>query len=219
VHRAVLKAREAGKPVVVTQIGGPEEYVEHEVTGLKVYPNTDSVAWGLGTMLMDFDRARRMGANGRETVQRRFTWDRVAEKTLAIYDPLYVPRMRDVVHLNGKPDAVHSGAAPDRKPSGIVAHSRRREANGTDGRHVQAPGTRHQALVPDPSCLMPDYVSPGDLVSMLRHCGTILREVEAILPPSPKAGDRASARSHGRPVAHPTPKLRVSHSPGRRPNG
>jgi len=90
----VLEAWSAGKPVVVTQAGGPAEYVHHERTGLLIYPNADSVAWGLGTMLMDYDRARQMGANGRREVAQRFSWQQIAEKTLAVYDPSCRPTTR-----------------------------------------------------------------------------------------------------------------------------
>jgi len=83
----VLEAWSSHKPVVVTQNGGPAEYVDHERTGLKIWPTTDSVAWGIETMLNDFDRARWMGQNGRRMVEARFTWDRIAECTLDVYDP------------------------------------------------------------------------------------------------------------------------------------
>jgi len=81
----VLEAWAAGKPVVVTQNGGPNEYVTHEVDGLKIYPRPDSVIWGLATAFADFDRARRMGLNGRRKVEQRFTWDMIADQTLDIY--------------------------------------------------------------------------------------------------------------------------------------
>ena len=73
--------------MVVTQNGGPAEYVDHEKTGLKIWPTPDSVAWGIGTMFGDFDRARWMGKNGRRMVETRFTWDRIADQTLDVYDP------------------------------------------------------------------------------------------------------------------------------------
>jgi len=81
----VLEAWAAGKPVVVTQTGGPNEYVQHEVTGLKIYPSPDSVAWGINTTFCDFDRARMMGRNGRAALEERFGWDTIAEQTLAVY--------------------------------------------------------------------------------------------------------------------------------------
>jgi len=83
----VLEAWSAGKPVVVTQVGGPNEYVSHEVNGLKIQPRPDSVIWGLTTLLSNFDHARRMGQHGRREVEARFTWDRIARQTLGVYDP------------------------------------------------------------------------------------------------------------------------------------
>ncbi len=82
----VLEAWSARKPVVVTQNGGPNEYVSHEVNGLKVYPTRDSIAWGLGTLFADFDRARRMGENGRSVVEASFTWDKIVEQALLAYE-------------------------------------------------------------------------------------------------------------------------------------
>jgi glycosyltransferase involved in cell wall biosynthesis len=85
----VLEAWSARKPVVVTQNGGPDEYVRHEENGLKIYPQANSVAWGLGTLFTNFDWGRWMGQNGRRTVEERFTWDMIADRTLAGYDPDY----------------------------------------------------------------------------------------------------------------------------------
>jgi len=84
----VLEAWSASKPVIVTQNGGPNEYVGHEVNGLKIDPTPDSVGWGITRMFSNFDHARRMGQNGRKTVEERFTWDTVAEQTLALYQEL-----------------------------------------------------------------------------------------------------------------------------------
>ncbi len=81
----LLEAWSAGKPVVSTQNGGPNEYVSHEVNGLKVYANPDSVAWGIGTLFHDFEWARWMGRNGRVAAETRFSWDAVAEKVAEIY--------------------------------------------------------------------------------------------------------------------------------------
>ena len=81
----VLEAWSAGKPVVVSNHGGPNEYVWHEVNGLKVYPNSDSVAWGLGTLFLNFERARWMGRNGRIAVEEAFNWDTVGDQVLSVY--------------------------------------------------------------------------------------------------------------------------------------
>jgi glycosyltransferase involved in cell wall biosynthesis len=84
----VLEAWSATKPVIVTQNGGPNEYVGHELNGLKIYPTPDSIGWGVSRMFSDFDHARWMGRNGRKTVEERFSWDTVADQTLALYQEL-----------------------------------------------------------------------------------------------------------------------------------
>jgi glycogen synthase len=81
----ILEAWSAGKPVVSTRNGGPEEFVWHNVNGLKVYADVNSIAWGLGTLFTDFDWARWMGRNGRIAAETAFTWDAVAEQTGRVY--------------------------------------------------------------------------------------------------------------------------------------
>ena len=81
----ILEAWSAGKPVVSTKNGGPEEFVWHNVNGLKVHANPDSIAWGLGTLFTNFEWGRWMGGNGRIAAQTAFTWDSVAEQTVAVY--------------------------------------------------------------------------------------------------------------------------------------
>ena len=81
----VLEAWSARKPVVVTVNGGPNEYVWHEVNGLKIRPAPDSIAWGLGTLFTNFEWARWMGGNGRVAVEASFSWDAIAGQTVAAY--------------------------------------------------------------------------------------------------------------------------------------
>jgi glycosyltransferase involved in cell wall biosynthesis len=81
----VLEAWAAGKPVVATQTGGPNELIWHTVNGLKVYPNPDSLGWGLGTLFMNWEWARRMGRYGRTDAETQFSWDRIAEHTERCY--------------------------------------------------------------------------------------------------------------------------------------
>jgi glycosyltransferase involved in cell wall biosynthesis len=81
----VLEAWSAGKPVIASKNGGPDEYVWHEVNGLKIYPHPQSVAWGIGTLFTNFDWARWMGHNGRIAVERAFTWDVVSDQARYVY--------------------------------------------------------------------------------------------------------------------------------------
>jgi len=81
----ILEAWSAGKPVVATNHGGPNEFVWHGVTGLKTKPLVPELTGSMVELLSDWDRARWMGQNGREAVERGFTWDRIAAETLNVY--------------------------------------------------------------------------------------------------------------------------------------
>jgi glycosyltransferase involved in cell wall biosynthesis len=81
----ILEAWSAGKPVVASINGGPSEIIWHEVNGLKVFPNPDSIAWGIGTLFEDFEHARWLGRNGRVAVETAFSWDVIADQTLEVY--------------------------------------------------------------------------------------------------------------------------------------
>ncbi len=81
----VLEAWSAGKPVVVSRNGGPDEFVWHQVNGLKIYPAAESVAWGIGTLFTNFEWARWMGRNGRIAAETAFSWDAVANHVSHVY--------------------------------------------------------------------------------------------------------------------------------------
>ncbi|MBN1975525.1 MAG: glycosyltransferase family 4 protein [Sedimentisphaerales bacterium] len=87
----VLEAWSASKPVVVTEIGGPKYYVEHETNGLKICPRVDSISWGIDRIFSDFDRARWMGCNGRKGVESYFSWDRICSQNIEVYQQLCPP--------------------------------------------------------------------------------------------------------------------------------
>jgi glycosyltransferase involved in cell wall biosynthesis len=80
-----LEGWAAGKPVVASKNGGPDEFVWHNVNGLKIYPTVDSIGWGIGTLFTDFDWARWMGRNGRVAAEEAFSWDRIADLVLQCY--------------------------------------------------------------------------------------------------------------------------------------
>lgn len=82
---SALEGWAAGKPVVASQNGGPNEFIWHNVTGLKTYATAESVGWGLGTLFTNFEWARWMGANGRRAAETTFNWDGIAEKTEQCY--------------------------------------------------------------------------------------------------------------------------------------
>jgi len=81
----ILEGWSASKPVIASQNGGPNEFIWHNVTGLKVIPTPESVGWGVGSLLANLEWARWMGTNGRHAAETAFTWDIIAEKTEKCY--------------------------------------------------------------------------------------------------------------------------------------
>jgi glycosyltransferase involved in cell wall biosynthesis len=80
-----LEGWAASKPVVASKNGGPNEFVWHDVTGLKIDPSIDSIGWGLGTRFTNFDWARWMGRNGRVAAEQTFTWEKTADSVVQCY--------------------------------------------------------------------------------------------------------------------------------------
>ncbi len=82
-----LEGMAAGVPVVASQIGGLTEFIEHDKTGVLVYPrNPESIAWGIEHVLSNPDHARWLTQNAWETVQKSFSWEAIAKKTLKLYE-------------------------------------------------------------------------------------------------------------------------------------
>ncbi|MEM2969632.1 MAG: glycosyltransferase [Candidatus Bathyarchaeia archaeon] len=81
-----LEAMAAKVPVVVSDTGGLSEIVEHDKTGVKVYPdNSDSVAWGILKVLKDQAFANKIRENAYQNVVENYNWDKIAEETIKVY--------------------------------------------------------------------------------------------------------------------------------------
>lgn len=86
---SVLEAMASGTPVVASRVGGVPEIVRDGETGFLVPPGDVAALHDtLDQLLKDKPLARRMGANARQDVLERFTWDKVAERCLAAYASL-----------------------------------------------------------------------------------------------------------------------------------
>jgi len=82
-----LEAMAAKSPVVVSDTGGLSEIVEHDLAGVKVYPdNPDSLAWGIAKVLRDEAYANWIKTNAYKKVQEKYDWDKIAQKTKAVYE-------------------------------------------------------------------------------------------------------------------------------------
>jgi glycosyltransferase involved in cell wall biosynthesis len=84
----ILEAWAAGKPVVATRNGGPQELISHGHDGYLVYDNPPSICWGINEIFANFNHARWMGQNGRAKAAYCFNWDSIAEATEGIYQEL-----------------------------------------------------------------------------------------------------------------------------------
>jgi alpha-maltose-1-phosphate synthase len=87
-----LEAIACGTAVVASDVGGIPEVVDDGGTGLLVhYDSADEstfrmdLADAVNTLLGDPERAKAMGAAGRERAVTEFSWESVAEQTVAVY--------------------------------------------------------------------------------------------------------------------------------------
>ncbi|HEX6737582.1 MAG TPA: glycosyltransferase family 4 protein [Vicinamibacteria bacterium] len=87
-----LEAMAHGLPVVATRAGGiPDKVVEGE-TGHLVEPgDVAALAQRLEALAGAPERRREMGARGNALVASRFSWSRIVERVLALYDELRRP--------------------------------------------------------------------------------------------------------------------------------
>jgi glycosyltransferase involved in cell wall biosynthesis len=82
----LLEAQASGKPVVAFDVGGVDEAVRNNETGLLVERgNSDALTDCLMKLLLDKPLREKMGANGRGFVTKNFTWDMCAQKMLKVY--------------------------------------------------------------------------------------------------------------------------------------
>ncbi len=81
-----LEAMAAKSPVVVSDSGGLSEIVEHDVTGVKVYPNnSDSLAWGVTRVLLDEKYANWLRETAYKKVKENFSWEKISNQTKNVY--------------------------------------------------------------------------------------------------------------------------------------
>ncbi len=90
----VLEAMSMEKPVVVGAAGvsGMREIViccGEEQCGFHIDPsNPTDIAWGITSALESPEKRKWLGKNGRKRVLEEFTWDKIAEHTLGLYEQM-----------------------------------------------------------------------------------------------------------------------------------
>lgn len=89
---AMLEAMASGLPVVATRNGGPSEILTQGRDGYLVDPtDAAALAEALVGVLADETERKRLGENARRKVVERYTWDRIAERTMQVYRELLEP--------------------------------------------------------------------------------------------------------------------------------
>jgi glycosyltransferase involved in cell wall biosynthesis len=82
-----LEAMAAKSAVVVSDTGGLSEIVDHDSTGVKVYPNnTESLAWGITKVLLDEKFRAQISRNGYRKIREEYDWGKIAKETKKVYE-------------------------------------------------------------------------------------------------------------------------------------
>ncbi|MGE5707446.1 MAG: glycosyltransferase family 4 protein, partial [Bacteroidota bacterium] len=81
-----LEGMGAQVPVVVADSGGLGEIVEHQKSGITVFPgDPKSLAWGLLEVLKNPDEARQLREQAYQRVLDTFNWPMIARQTAEVY--------------------------------------------------------------------------------------------------------------------------------------
>ncbi len=81
-----LEAMSTKTPVIVSNVGGMTEFVKHEKNGIKVEPgNPSQLARAIKDLLHDKKKATSIASRGYKIAKEKYSWDKIAEKTINIY--------------------------------------------------------------------------------------------------------------------------------------
>ena len=90
-----LEAMAADAPVVVSNVGGLAEVVEHAETGILVHPNDPaSLAWGVLHTLLHPEWAKMRAANAYRAAVSQYSWANIARQTIDVYEQVIADRER-----------------------------------------------------------------------------------------------------------------------------
>jgi glycosyltransferase involved in cell wall biosynthesis len=97
---ALLEGMAAGRPVVSTRVGGPEEIIVDDESGLLVPPrNPEALAAAIRRILEDRSLALRLARGGRARVAAHFTFRSITRQTVRVYQDI----LRGVVRTGARP--------------------------------------------------------------------------------------------------------------------
>lgn len=89
---ALLQTAAAGVPIVASRVGGIPEVVRDGINGVLVPPkDVPALTTAITALLADVGRARALGLNGRQLVQREFSIEAMVEGNARVYRQLIAP--------------------------------------------------------------------------------------------------------------------------------
>lgn len=90
-----LEAIALNCPVIVSQVGGLAEVIEHGRTGTMIFPdNVDSAAWGVLHVLRNPELAASCAANATLMLEEKYSWSRIAQQTQHVYRQILLERAK-----------------------------------------------------------------------------------------------------------------------------
>jgi glycosyltransferase involved in cell wall biosynthesis len=96
-----LEAMAAGTPVIVSDTGGLDEIVSHNINGLKVKAGDYlDLAKAIKLILHDPVLADKLSTNARRQIKDEYTWETVGRKTILCYQYLVVNTRDDRLTIN-----------------------------------------------------------------------------------------------------------------------
>jgi len=87
------------KPTIVSNTGGLKAIVEHQKSGIVVEPaETQQLIEGIEFLAANKKQAEEIGKNGRKLVEQLFSWNRIGDETIRVFDEVVIQhKMKETV--------------------------------------------------------------------------------------------------------------------------
>lgn len=93
-----LEGMAAGTPVVVSDVGGLRDFVEHMQNGVTTYAgNSDSLAWGILQVLRDPGLAHHLNQTATKAVEEVYNWKIITKKTQETYEKVFADSKQEAL--------------------------------------------------------------------------------------------------------------------------
>ena len=91
---SVLEAMASKKPVIATNVGGVPEIITSGSNGILCNSSSEELAENILTLMKDKNLRRKLATNGYATVEEKYTWNKVIDSYLGVYEEVVVDGSR-----------------------------------------------------------------------------------------------------------------------------